>query len=82
VTATNTIKETRRVTSAVNERSAEASRKFRVPRTASLASSLIVFGSNIVAVSLPSIGRSLEAPFAVIQWVINAYVLIHVLKTK
>jgi len=27
-------------------------------------------------VSLPSIGRSLEASFAVVQWVINAYVLI------
>jgi hypothetical protein len=64
------------MTSAVNERGAEASQKFRVPRTASLVSSLIVFSSNIVAVSLPSIGRSLEAPFAVVRWVINAYVLI------
>ena len=31
--------------------------------TASLISPLIVFGSNIVAVSLPWIGRSLEAFF-------------------
>ena len=64
------------MTSAVDERGAEASRKFRVLLTASLVSSLIVFGSNIVAVSLPSIGRSLEASFAVVQWVISAYVLI------
>jgi hypothetical protein len=64
------------MTSAVDGRGAEASRKFRVPLTASLVSSLIVFGSNIVAVSLSSIGRSLEASFAVAQWVISAYVLI------
>ena len=64
------------MTSAVDARGAEASRKFRVLLTASLVSSLIVFGSNIVAVSLPSIGRSLEASFAVAQWVMSAYVLI------
>jgi len=64
------------MTSAVDERGAEASRKFRVLLTASLVSSLIVFGSNIVAVSLPSIGRSLEASFADVQWMISAYVLI------
>ncbi|HMH26005.1 MAG TPA: hypothetical protein VK542_05375 [Gemmatimonadaceae bacterium] len=64
------------MTSAVDERGAEASRKFWVLLTASLVSSLIVFGSNIVAVSLPSIGRSLEASFADVQWVISAYVLI------
>ena len=63
------------MTSAVDERGAEASRKFRVLLTASLVSSLIVFGSNIVAVSLPSVGRSLEASFDV-QWMISAYVLI------
>jgi len=43
--------------SAVDERGAKASRKFRVFLMASL---LIVFGSNIAAVSLPWIGRSLE----------------------
>jgi len=64
------------MTSAVDERGAEASWKFRVMLTASLVSSLIVVGSNIVAVSLPSIERSLEASFAVVQWVISAYVLI------
>ena len=57
------------MTSAVDERGAEASRKFQILLTASL-------GSIIVAVSLPSIGRSLEASFAVVQWVISAYVLI------
>jgi hypothetical protein len=41
------------MTSAVDERGAEASPKFRVLLTASL----IMFDSNIVAVSLPSIGR-------------------------
>jgi hypothetical protein len=54
------------MTSAVDERGAEASRKFQVPLTASRVSSPIVFGSNIVAASLPSIGRSLEASFAVV----------------
>jgi hypothetical protein len=64
------------MTSAVDERGAEASRKFQVLLMASLVSSLIVFGSNIVAVSLPWIGRSLEASFAVAQWVISVHVLI------
>ena len=63
------------MTSAVDERGAEASRKFGVLLTASLVSSLII-GSNIVAVSLSSIGRSLEASFADVQRVISAYVLI------
>ena len=35
-----------------------------------------MFGSNIVAVSLPSIGRSLGVSFADVQWVIGSYVLI------
>ena len=64
------------MTSAVDERGAEASRKFRVPLTASLVSALIMFDSNIVAVSLPSIGRWLGAPLADLRWVISAYVLI------
>ena len=41
------------MTSAVDERGAEASPKFRVLLTASLVSSLIMFDSNIIAVSLP-----------------------------
>ena len=61
--------------SAVDERGTEASRKFQVLLTASLVSPPMVFGSNIVAVSLPSIERSLGA-FADVQWVISAYVLI------
>jgi len=60
------------MTSAVDERGAEASRKFQILLTASLVSSPIVFASNIVAVSLPSV----EASFTVVQWVISAYVLI------
>jgi hypothetical protein len=64
------------MTSAVDERGADASRKFRLLLTASLVSSLIVLGSNIVAVSLPSIGRWLGASFADVQRVISAYVLI------
>ena len=49
------------MTSAVDERDAEASQKFEVLLTASLLSSPIVFASNIVAVSLPSIRRSVES---------------------
>jgi hypothetical protein len=64
------------MTSAMDERGIEASPKFRVLLTASLVSSLIMFGSNIIAASLPSIGRSLEASFADVQWVISAYVVI------
>ena len=61
------------MTSAVDERGAEASPKFRVLLTASLVSFLIMFDSNIVAVSLPSNERWLVAD---VQWVISAYVLI------
>jgi EmrB/QacA subfamily drug resistance transporter len=43
--------------------------------TASLVSALIMLDSNIVAVALPAIGRSLTASFTDIQWVISAYVL-------
>ena len=43
--------------------------------TASFVSSLIMLDSNIVAVSLPTIGRSLGASFTDMQWVISAYVL-------
>jgi EmrB/QacA subfamily drug resistance transporter len=41
----------------------------------SAVSALIMLDSNIVAVSLPTIARSLHAPFTDIQWVIGAYVL-------
>jgi hypothetical protein len=34
-----------------------------------------MFDSSIVAVSLPSIGRSLGACFDDVQWVISAYVI-------
>jgi EmrB/QacA subfamily drug resistance transporter len=43
--------------------------------TASLVSSLIVLDSNIVAVSLPAMGRALGASFVDVQWIISAYVL-------
>jgi hypothetical protein len=59
------------MTTAVDERGAEASQKFRVLLAASLVSSFIMFGSNIVAVSSLSIGRSLGASFADVQWVIG-----------
>jgi hypothetical protein len=64
------------MTSAVDERGAEASPKFQVLLTASLVSSLSMFGSNIAAVSLHATRWSLEASFAVVLWVISAYVLI------
>jgi MFS family permease len=61
---------------ALNEGSATMqSPQFIVPVTTSLVSSLIMLDSNIVAVSLPAIGRSLGASFTDIQWVISAYVL-------
>jgi EmrB/QacA subfamily drug resistance transporter len=49
--------------------------RFIVLLTTSLVSSLIMLDSNIVAVSLPAIGRSLGGSFTDIQWVISAYVL-------
>ena len=64
------------MTSTVDERGAEASRKFQVLLTTSLVSSLSMFGSNIAAVSLDATRWSLEASFAVVLWVISAYVLI------
>jgi EmrB/QacA subfamily drug resistance transporter len=49
--------------------------KFPVLLTASLVCSLIMLDSNIVAVSLPPIARSLNATFADIEWVVSAYIL-------
>jgi hypothetical protein len=60
------------MTSAVDERGVEASPKFRVLLTASLVSSLIMFGSNIVAVS--RLGGHSKRP-SLTSWVISAYVL-------
>jgi MFS family permease len=42
---------------------------------ASGVSFIIMLDSNIVAVSLPSIARDLNATFADIEWVVSAYVL-------
>jgi EmrB/QacA subfamily drug resistance transporter len=50
-------------------------RKGWILLTTSLVSSLIMLDSNIVAVSLPTIGRSLGASFSAIEWVVNAYLL-------
>ena len=49
--------------------------QFGVLLTTSLVSSLIMLDSNIVAVSLPAIGRSLHGSFTDIQWVVSAYLL-------
>ncbi len=54
---------------------ADEKKKFLVLLTAGLVSSLIMLDSNIVAVSLPSIARSLGASFTQIEWVVSAYVL-------
>lgn len=43
--------------------------------TASAVCSLIVLDTNIVAVSLPAIARSLNAGFADLEWVVSAYML-------
>src|SRR5580692_10358575 len=61
--------------SVVNHGKVEATSKTWLLLTASLVSSLIMLDSNIVAVSLPAIGRSLGASFTDVQWVISAYVL-------
>jgi len=49
--------------------------KFLILLVASAVSSLIMLDSNIVAVSLPAIARSLGATFTDIEWVVSAYVL-------
>src|SRR5215472_17340661 len=49
--------------------------KRRILIAASLVTSLSMLDSNIVAVSLPSIARTLGASFADIEWVISAYML-------
>jgi EmrB/QacA subfamily drug resistance transporter len=63
------------MTAITDQHHAAAPSSFGILLTASLVSSLIMLDSNIVAVSLPTIGRSLEASFTDIQWVISAYVL-------
>ncbi|HEY4052053.1 MAG TPA: MFS transporter [Acidobacteriaceae bacterium] len=54
---------------------AKDKKKFLVLLTAGLISSLIMLDSNVVAVSLPSIARSLGVTFTEIEWVVSAYVL-------
>jgi EmrB/QacA subfamily drug resistance transporter len=49
--------------------------KFLVLLTTSLVSSLIMLDSNIVAVALPAIGRSLKSTFTELEWVVSAYLL-------
>lgn len=49
--------------------------KLMVLLSVSVPSFMINLDSNIVAVSLPSIARSLHADFAAIEWVISAYTL-------
>src|ERR1700722_10509585 len=48
-------------------------RRARVLLCASGVSFMIMLDSNIVAVSLPSIARNLNATFADIEWVVSAY---------
>src|ERR1700689_2167625 len=50
-------------------------RRARVLLCASGVAFMIMLDSNIVAVSLPSIARYLNATFADIEWVVSAYVL-------
>src|SRR5271154_5236249 len=50
-------------------------RRARVLLCASGVSFMIMLDSNIVAVSLPSIARDLNATFADIEWVVSRYVL-------
>jgi EmrB/QacA subfamily drug resistance transporter len=53
----------------------EQRRKFAILLTTSLVCSLIMLDANVVAVSLPTIARSLGASFTDIEWVVSAYVL-------
>jgi EmrB/QacA subfamily drug resistance transporter len=50
-------------------------RKLTILLTTSLVCSLIMLDANVVAVSLPTIARSLGASFTDIEWVVSAYVL-------
>src|ERR1700743_2327924 len=63
------------ITAIAAQNQAAAPAGFWILLTSSLVSSLIMLDSNIVAVSLPAIGRSLGASFTDIQWVISADVL-------
>jgi EmrB/QacA subfamily drug resistance transporter len=50
-------------------------RKRRILACVSGVSFMIMLDSNIVAVSLPAIARSLGADFASVEWVVSAYIL-------
>jgi EmrB/QacA subfamily drug resistance transporter len=63
------------VTMAPALKSGNTKGKFRVLLTTSLVSSLIMLDSNIVAVALPAIGRSLKSTFTQLEWVVSAYLL-------
>src|SRR6201999_1626448 len=65
----------RYMTAITDQNQAAVPSRFWILLASSLVSSLIMLDSNIVAVSLPAIGRSLGASFTDIQWVISAYVL-------
>ncbi|MDR3669667.1 MAG: MFS transporter [Holophaga sp.] len=52
-----------------------AFRKHRILACVSGVSFMIMLDSNIVAVSLPAIARSLGADFASVEWVVSAYIL-------
>lgn len=43
--------------------------------TCSAVCALIMLDTNVVAVSLPAIARSLGASFADVEWVVSAYML-------
>ena len=59
----------------MTEPAAIGPRERRILLIASLVSSLVMLDSNVVAVALPTISRSLGGDFADMQWVITAYVL-------
>jgi MFS family permease len=47
----------------------------RILYIASIVSSLVMLDSNVVAVALPTIARSIGADYSALQWIITAYVL-------
>jgi EmrB/QacA subfamily drug resistance transporter len=60
---------------ATDSAAAKSGAKSRILVVASLVSSLIMLDSNVLAVSLPSIARSLGASFTDIEWVVSSYIL-------
>ena len=49
------------------------SRNFLVIAAAIVGSSVVMLGESVVTLALPSIGKTLQVPFASLQWVVDGY---------